>query len=384
MDASWRPAGRLPIPLGVVGMIALMVLIESGLGRSERFASDMAESWRIKSGAARREAKTSDVLCFGDSLVEFAVLPGVLEERLGGKAYNLALHAGTPSASYFLLKRALDAGAKPRAIVVDFMPHQIVVNPAHDQLRLRAWPELAGVAEAIDLGRTMHDPDLAAKIFLGKLLESVQARAEIRSAVVADIKGETRSVDDALRVPVTYRNLRTNRGAYLMPESFRPAPDPNPANTDFTSTEYDTSRFVYIDRFLRLAESRGIPVYWLVMPISPEFQGLADASGNDAQYSKFVAWKARQFPNVVVLDGRRTPGYGPGRFIDSIHLDGKAASALTHELADLILRPASPDAPRHVALAPYRDRPPAKHLENVLESKVVFAKAWEAAQTKRR
>ena len=342
----------------------------------------MAESWRIKSGAARHEAVGSDVLCFGDSLVEFAVLPAVLEERLGGKAYNLALHAGTPSASYFLLKRALDAGAEPKALVVDFMPHQIVRNPGHERNRLRAWPELAGVAEAVDLGRTTRDGDLVGSILLGKVFPSVKARPEVRAAIVAGVKGETWSVDDALRVPVTYRNLKANRGAYLMPTSTRPAADPSPVNSDLTSTAWDPTRFVYIDRFLRLAESRGIPVYWLILPISPEFQSAADASGNDAQYSKFVAWKVRQYANVVVLDGRRTPGYGPGRFIDSIHLDGKGAAALTNELADLLLQSRTAPSPRRVALAPYRERPPAKHLEDILESKIAFAKAWEARQMK--
>lgn len=384
MDATMRPARRAAFPAGMLGMIALVALVEHGLAQSDRFGSDMAEAWRVKASASTREAVGSDVLAFGDSLVEFAVLPPVLEERLGGKAYNLALHAGTPSASYFLLKRALDAGAKPRAIVVDFMPHQIVKNPGHEQVRCRAWPELAGLGEAIDLARTMHDPDLAATILLGTLLESVQARPEIRAAVVANLKGQVRSVDDALRVPVTYRNLKVNRGAYLMPESFRPAADANPSNTDFTSTVYEPSRFVYVRRFLRLAESRKIPVYWLMLPISPEYQAASDASGSDALYEQFVRNQERRFANLVVLDGRRAPGYGPGRFMDSIHMDGKAAAAFTNELADLILRPASPDAPRHAALAPYRDRPPSRDLEDVLESKIAFAKAWEAMQVSRR
>lgn len=384
MDASLRPAGRSPIPAGVIGMIALLALIEAGLGRSDRYANDMAESWRVKARAARREAVGSEILCFGDSLVEFAVLPAVLEERLGVKAYNLALHAGTPSASYFLLRHALESGAKPKAVVVDFMPHQVVLNPGHEQRRIRAWPELASIGEAIDLGRTMRDGDLAGSILLGKAFASVKARPEIRTAVVSAIKGEIWSVDDALRVPVTTRNLRTNRGAYLMPTSLRPGADPAPANPDFTSLAYDPTRMVYMDRFLRLARDHGIPVYWLVLPISPEYQATAEASGADAQYGELVRRFSARFPNVVVLDGRRTPGYGPSRFIDSIHLDGKGAAALSNELADLILRPQSASATRHVALAPFRERPPAHHLEDVLESKLVFAKAWEAMQTRKR
>ena len=157
MDASSRPGERPRVPAGMLGMIALMVLVELGLGRTHRFDSDLSESWRIKASAARREALRSDVLCFGDSLVEFGLVPQVFEERLGGKAYNLALHAGAPSASYFLLKHALEGGARPKAVVVDFMPHQVTLNPGHEMIRRRAWPELATLGDAVDLWRTNRD-----------------------------------------------------------------------------------------------------------------------------------------------------------------------------------------------------------------------------------
>jgi hypothetical protein len=358
------------------------MLVEMRLGRSDRFDNDMAESWRIKASAASRDAPGCEILCFGDSLVEFGFLPPVLEERLGATAYNLALHAGTPSASYFLLKRALDTGAKPKAVVVDFMPHQVVLNPVHDQIRLRSWPELATFAEAADLWRVTGDGSMFGAIVLGKVFPSVKARPEIRSAIASAVKGEAWSVDDALRVPVTHRNLKTNRGAYVMPASLRAAADPTPVNGDFTSLVYDPTRMIYMDRFLRLASEHGIAVYWVLMPISPELQAVADAVGADAQYGELVRRFARRFPDVVVLDCRRTPGYGPGRFMDLIHLDGKGAAALTNELADLMLRPGPERTSRHVALAPYRDRPPAKHLEDVLESKVAFTRAWQQMQTR--
>ncbi len=384
MDASSRLGKGPSFPVGLLGMLALLIVVEMGLGRTHRFDSDLSESWRIKASAARRDALRADVLCFGDSLVEFALVPQVFEERLGGKAYNLALHAGTPSASYFLLKRVLDAGAKPKAVVVDFMPHQVTLNPGHELVRRRAWPELATLGNALDLWRTMHDGDLFGAIVLGKTFASVKARPDIRAAIAMGFRGESRPVDDVLRLAATYRNLKANRGAYVMPTSGRPAPDPSPANGDFTSLVYDPTRLVYMDRFLRLATEHNIAVYWLVMPISPELQAVADASGADAQYSEMVRRFERRFPKLVVLDGRRTAGYGPGRFMDTIHLDGKGAAALTNEVADLMLNP-RPEVPsRHVALAPYRDRPPAKHVEDVLESKVAFAQAWIDVKTKAR
>jgi hypothetical protein len=384
MDASSRPMEPPRVPVGMLGMIAVMVLVELGLGRSHLFDSDLSESWRIKASAARREAIGSDVLCFGDSLVEFALMPQVFEERLGGRAYNLALHAGASSTSYFLLKHALDAGARPKAIVVDFMPHQIALNPGHEVIRRRAWPELATLGDAVDLWRTLRDGDLFGSIVLGKVFASVEARPEIRAAIAGGFRGEGRPVDDVLHIAATYRNLKANRGAYVMPASTRTAADPVPVNCDYTSLVYDPTRLVYMDRFLRLASEHGIPVYWVVMPISPEYQALADASGTDAQYGEMVRRFERRFPNVVVLDGRRTPGYGPGRFMDMMHLDGKGAAALTNEVADLMLSPRAAGAPRHVTLAAYRDRPPARHVEDVHESKVAFAQAWIDVKTKAR
>ena len=70
-----------------------------------------------------------------------------------------------------------------------------------------------------------------------KVFPSVKARPEIRSAIVTAVKGETWSADDALRVPVTYRNLKTNRAPTLMPTSARAFAEPSPANNDFTSLD---------------------------------------------------------------------------------------------------------------------------------------------------
>ena len=103
---------------------------------------DTAESWRLR-GSGAFGFLGAEVLAFGDSMVEFGVLPGVIAERSGLRAINLAVHDGSPAVSYFLLRRALEAGARPRAIVVDFMPHQLARSQRAEGFALRPgrpWP----------------------------------------------------------------------------------------------------------------------------------------------------------------------------------------------------------------------------------------------------
>src|SRR5689334_9446274 len=114
------------IPAGLIGMIVMVAAIEAGLRHRVEFTNGEADQWSMKARVASGMARMSSVLCFGDSLVEFAVLPKVIEGRTHRPAFNLALPAGTPAASYFLLKKSLDSGARPRAIVVDFLPLQLV------------------------------------------------------------------------------------------------------------------------------------------------------------------------------------------------------------------------------------------------------------------
>ena len=386
MDAPTRPAGRTGLPAGMLGLIGLVIAVEMGLGRSHRFDNDMAESWRVKASAARRDAPGCDVLGFGDSLIEFGLLPAILEERLGGKAYNLATHAGSPSSSYFLLKQALDAGARPRAVVVDFSPHQVVRNPGHELIRRRAWPELATLGEAIDLWRTLRDGDLFGSIVLGKVFRSVKARPEIRSAIVTDVKGRFRSVDEALLAPVTYRNLRLNRGAYVMPASRptgrpvagqrrlhlpRPRPGPDrlrravPPGWPRREASRSTGSCCRSARRCRRSPTPRAPT-----------PGTATWSGDSSE---------RQFPDLVVArrppDPRLRPGsvHGP----DPPRRQGGRGPDQRAGRPDARAPDPGPTS-RHVALAPYRDRPPTRHLEDVAETRLAFSKAWTDSQPKMR
>src|SRR5579883_1943148 len=113
-----RNARHSPFPAGLVGMLALVAAVEYSLARHD-FSVLSLTQWdgRASRQAAEKEAKGCDVLIFGDSLVKLGVLPRVIEERSGLRSYSLAVAGSQPLASYFLLRRALNEGARPSAVV---------------------------------------------------------------------------------------------------------------------------------------------------------------------------------------------------------------------------------------------------------------------------
>ena len=142
-------------PWGLFGMLAIVGLVENGLSRHEiHYSTEWSVAWERAAQAARKEAVQADVLCFGDSLVMHAVAPRILEERLGRSAYNVAVFKGQAPSSYFLLKAALDAGAKPSAVLID--GELLTDNPLE---MVRLWPELATYEELFDLAWTAHRPE---------------------------------------------------------------------------------------------------------------------------------------------------------------------------------------------------------------------------------
>ena len=86
-------------------MLALVGLVEDLVARNEiDYKTGWFWEWRF-SGHAANKASRYDVLCFGDSLVNHGVIPLIIEQHLGLKAYNFALSGGQSSTSYFQLRR---------------------------------------------------------------------------------------------------------------------------------------------------------------------------------------------------------------------------------------------------------------------------------------
>src|SRR5215211_7517608 len=102
-DSTPRPApGR--VPWGLLGMLGLIGTLEAGVARRGLdFMATSTSSWVLSARAAILEAPRSRVLCLGDSLVKHGVLPRLLADRTGRRAYNLSVCAAQPPVTYFLL-----------------------------------------------------------------------------------------------------------------------------------------------------------------------------------------------------------------------------------------------------------------------------------------
>ena len=90
-------------------------------------------------GALYMYSQSKNAYRAGDSLAKLGVAPSLVEARSGRSVYNLAVCAGQAPSSYFLLRRVLDSGARPTAILVDFFPRLLQVPPQHTPL----WPALS-------------------------------------------------------------------------------------------------------------------------------------------------------------------------------------------------------------------------------------------------
>jgi len=376
--ASGRPERLLEAPMsakatrlpgGLLGMTVLIVAIEATIARHDLdLKSPATASWTLSARAALVEAPRCQVLLLGDSMIKHALLPPVLEARLGTRAYNLSVCAAQAPATYYLLRRALDAGAKPTSLVVEFSPDLMAGNPSHLE---RNWPELLDFPERVELARVARRPALLASLTLNGLLPSVRCRHEIRPLVAA-MRGE--SVSPRAANILYARNWALNRGAQYTPKNplFRGDVTPDEQRR-LGSDRWWCSQVnkVYIRKLLDLASSRRIPLYWLLPPVAPQLQAIRDQSGSDTRHVTFLRALQALYPELVVLDARRS-GYGSSLFQDPLHLDGEGALALSRTVADVLSR--RPDS-AWVALPSFRPTRPDLPLEDVDQSRMALERA---------
>lgn len=323
----------LSLPWGLAGMLALVFVIETALARHwVDFTETSRSGWSLSARAAERNplVREARVLAFGDSLVKHGVLPALIGDRTGLSAYNLSVPAAPAPVAYFIFKRALDAGAHPDAVVVDFKPDLLAGGIRFSD---PFWPELLNARECVDLACVARDSQFVAKTLLARTFFSIRNRHEIRNRIVATIEGTA----DPLRATnlALQRNWRVNLGAQFTPQKpeFRGEISPEEHKKYLTKNWWcHRVNRIYIEKFLDLAESRGIRVYWLMAPIAPNLQLARDLSGTDLSHTRFVDALAARHRLLRIIDARRG-GFEPSDFVDPVHLSGIGAIHLTAGIA---------------------------------------------------
>src|SRR5436305_6492372 len=118
---TFRTALRAPLPGGLLAAVGLIAALDSALARHpDDFTDVVPANWVYSARAARCEAVGADVLCLGDSLIKQGLAAPVAGAVLRRPVFNLAVCHGSLPASYFLFRRSLEAGARPRAVVLDY------------------------------------------------------------------------------------------------------------------------------------------------------------------------------------------------------------------------------------------------------------------------
>jgi len=346
-------------------MLVLVFGLESCLEKiGMDYADFVVRDWQKSRVEIQRDLGGYQVLCFGDSQIKMGVVPQVIEARTGLRTHNFALVGGQAPASYFLLRRALAGNARPATIVVDFLPPLLSVDVKRSE---RYLPELIGVGESAELAWTHKNAGEFLALASAILLPSVRLRNDLGKGVVAAIQGTSAS---RRREAPMRRNRRVNQGALLL--------EPQPLKEDpglWYRVNYPRPwechglEAAYVDRFFALAAGHGITVYWLLHPIAPAAQSFCEEGGQDVRYDQFVRRALDRYPNLIAIDGRHS-GYGDTAFVDTVHMNARAAAELSAGLADILRNPPRAPGPneRWVALPTYRDRPVTVHLENCTQS----------------
>jgi hypothetical protein len=347
---------RRVFPLGLCGMLALIVASERHLASRARAIDPVGRvemSWYASAEAADGPEARADVLCFGDSLIKLGILPRVLEDRLGISVYNLAVLGGQAPSSYFLLRRVLEQGIRPRALVVDFSEDLLSLAPG---LNPTCWPDSVGCRQGLELAWHSCDPALAISTGLHWLLprwcDQNQRQPLLRLGF------ENRAADDPR---VFERNWRFNRGAQVAPRAFVPVDVLSSANGE--RWQPHPANAFYVDRLLCTAEARHIPVFWI---LTPSMRVGREQIGVNAACRNFIALRLRTYSCLTVLDGGQLFG-NTDLFRDPIHVNRDGAIRLSMAVAAAIrprLREESP-APGWIDLVEHVDQGTSKYQELV-------------------
>jgi hypothetical protein len=357
---------RERLPWGLIGMLILIGAVERTVSRAELALTGNPTflAWRTAERSAGPEATRAEVLCFGDSLVKLGVLPRIIEAETGRSSYNLATDSSPAPAPYFLLRRALDAGARPRALVVDYYSQ---VLQAHLHYSLPYWPELVGAREAVELGWTARDPNFVAETVLALALPTLKHRQAIRDAVGIALRGgDNRPMEHLLGAHL--RNWRLNGGATVY-HKMGPTPGPPGQREPQGQWKPYKPNIHYVRAFLDLAASRNIPVFWLLPPLTPDRQHRHEREGQDERFTRLVRELQETYPNLHVIDGRRA-GYPREVFVDPTHLDRDGAAEFSAAVARLIgpVLAGAPSDSRWRDLPAYTGRRSAIPLEDLGQS----------------
>ena len=365
MDTTAPAQRRSNVPYGFLGMIVLVVAIEATVARYHSIEGHgIGYEWWLTGQRAAQASRKYDVLCFGDSQVKLDVQPKVLEPILGRKVFDLGVVGGQATTSYFLFRRALDAGARPKAVLVDFFHPLLMGMPVWNWEYL---PLILTGRDAVELSWNSAEPDVLADWFLRRAIPTYGYRSAIRHALGID----KAAVDPYEQGAGLARNTARNLGAMAADENPAWDDDPRKYGRFVAPIAFGCSHVnrVYLDKFLALAEAHHVRVFYILCPCSPNWQRASTARDPEGNYHRAIRRHVLTHPNVQVVDARFA-GYELGLFLDHSHLSHRGALLFSTDLAHAVKRELGPDATgeRWLEVRRLETPPPAISLETINQS----------------
>jgi hypothetical protein len=255
-------------PVTAVGMaIVLVVIIESVLALLPENA--LVNEFR----ACPLPPTPPTWQIMGDSVARGGILATQLNASLppDQMAYNLALAATGPEFPYFQLKREIAAGRAPQAIIYAPSPHTFSSKRVPLLVGgFCTWPEI------VEVVRAGYAPLDVLYGILCKLSYSLRNREQI----VGLLKGRD-ATNANLLAPV---RPSPSSGA-------SPQPRWTVANLNATyKRRFSVWSFndYFFQKFLRLAQTNHIPVYWVTMPVLPAVYECRKQYDFESDYFRFL------------------------------------------------------------------------------------------------
>jgi hypothetical protein len=290
------------LPIGILIVEASLRLMPGGL--MERTVH--ARMSEIESMPAPR------VQIMGDS-VTAGLNAANIEEAAGlpaGSVVNYSLPGTSPMFAYFTLQRELAAGRVPKLIL--FAPHPATLETPMIDRFIGRFCTAEESWQLLTHGASLPDWLFGAAC---RASMAMRDREEIRLAVTQGNLG-------------FFQTLRTP--AILVAQKAIVAPPLPPAPAAISEADFpaqlsapffvDPVNAAYIDRFCDLAESRGIPVAWITVPVIGLFKDRAMGGGGEAKFQSYLDGLAARHRNVTLLH-RDLEVYPNDWFSDPWHLN---------------------------------------------------------------
>jgi lysophospholipase L1-like esterase len=213
-------------------------------------------------------------------------------------------------------------------------------------------------------------------------LPSFHGRPEIRANIAAALRGQEPERNAARFLYA--RNAAANRGAcHLGSVGYDGTVDP--ANSVMFPKDWSctAASLAYVEKFLALADSRGIPVFWALPPMMPEAGAYWASSGTRARYMAMAGSFTARHPGVTLVDAT-TARYPVEAFNDPVHLNRDGAVVFTADLADVIRSRLATGGGTATALVGLPDYRADKNADRVEDSRATLAKITTALAAPRR